>query len=167
MRYFARKIGFFVLTLWAVVTLNFMIPRLQPGDPAELMVQNLAGKNAQLNLAQVTAMRDLLGAPSGSLLSQYWHYLGQLIHGNLGISYTYFPYSVAKVIGGAFWWTVILVGTVQVLSFVIGILLGAFAAWRRNSRFDTAATVVSTFIGTLQPFWIALLLIYGLGYGLG
>ncbi|TCC27262.1 ABC transporter permease [Kribbella speibonae] len=167
MRYFARKIGFFVLTLWAVVTLNFLIPRLQPGDPAEMMVQNLAGKNAQLNRAQVEAMRDLLGAPSGSLLSQYWDYLGQLAHGDLGISYTYFPYSVAEVIGKAFWWTVILVGAVQLLSFAIGILLGAFAAWRRNSRFDTSVTVISTFVGTLQPFWIALLLIYGLGYGLG
>lgn len=167
MRYFTRKISFFVLTLWAVVTLNFLIPRLQPGDPAELMVQNLAGKNAQLNRAQVEAMRDLLGAPDGSLVSQYWSYLGQLAHGNLGVSYTYYPYSVAAVIGKAFWWTVILVGTVQVLSFAIGILLGAFAAWRRNSRFDTAVTTISTFVGTLQPFWIALLLIYGLGYSLG
>ena len=53
MRYFLRKIGFFLLTLWAVVTLNFLIPRFQPGDPAEIMVQRLAGKNAQLDPAQV------------------------------------------------------------------------------------------------------------------
>jgi len=167
MRYFVRKISFFVLTLWAVVTLNFLIPRLQPGDPAELMVQNLAGKNAQLNRAQVEAMRVLLGAPSGSLFHQYLGYLGQLAHGDLGISYTYYPYSVTAVIGKAFWWTVILVGVVQILSFAIGILLGAFAAWRRNSRFDTGVTAISTFVGTLQPFWIAMLLIYGLGYALG
>lgn len=167
MRYFVRKIGFFLLTLWAVVTLNFLIPRLEPGDPAELMVQNLEGKNAQLNEAQVQAMRILLGAPSGSLFHQYLSYLGQLAHGDLGISYTYYPYSVTAVIGKAFWWTVILVGMVQIISFVIGILLGAFAAWRRNSRFDTAVTAISTFVGTLQPFWIAMLLIFGLGYALG
>ena len=46
MRYFLRKVGFFLLTLWAVVTLNFLIPRLQPGDPAELMVQNRTGTRA-------------------------------------------------------------------------------------------------------------------------
>ncbi len=167
MKYFLRKLGFFVLTLWAVVTINFIIPRLQPGDPAEIMVQKLAGKNAQLDPAQVQAMRDMLGTPTGSLFAQYVQYLGQLLHGNFGVSYNYFPFPVTEVIGQAFWWTVVLVSIVQVLSFLIGTLLGAFAAWRRNGRFDTTVTLVSTFLGTLQPFWIALLLIFGLGYQLG
>ena len=121
MKYFLRKFGFFLLTLWAVVTLNFLIPRLQPGDPAEIMVQKLAGKDAQLDQAQVQAMRDMLGTPTGSLLSQYVQYLGQLLQGNFGVSYSYFPFKVTEVIGQAFWWTVILVTVVQVLSFVIGI----------------------------------------------
>jgi len=167
MKYLARKFGFFLLTLWAVVTLNFLIPRLQPGDPAELMVRNLAGKNANLNPDQVQAMRAMLGAPTGSLWSQYWQYIGRLLHGDLGVSYTYFPFKVTQVIGQAFWWTVILVTFVQVVSFVVGILLGAFAAWKRNSKFDSVVTVGSTFIGTLQPFWIALLLLYFFGYTLG
>jgi len=167
MRYYLRKLGLFVLTLWAVVTLNFIIPRVQPGDPAEIMVQALAGKNVQLDQAQVQAMRDMLGTPSGSLLSQYVEYLGQLVRGDFGVSYTYYPFRVTEVIGQAFWWTAILVTFVQVLSFVIGVLLGAFAAWRRNTRFDTTVTLVSTFLGSLQAFWIALLLILGLGYGLG
>lgn len=167
MRYFARKLGFFLLTLWAVVTLNFLIPRLQPGDPAEIMVQNLAGKDAQLDPAQVEAMRNLLGTPTGSLWTQYWDYLGQLLRGDLGISYNYFPFSVVDVISRAFWWTVILVTIVQVLSFLVGVLLGAFAAWRRNGKFDTTVTLASTFVGTLQPFWIALLLLYAFGYVLG
>jgi peptide/nickel transport system permease protein len=150
-----------------VVTLNFLIPRLQPGDPAELMVRNLAGKNANLNPDQVQAMRAMLGTPTGSLWNQYWQYIGRLLHGDLGVSYTYFPFKVTQVIGQAFWWTVILVTFVQVVSFVVGILLGAFAAWKRNSKFDSAVTVGSTFIGTLQPFWIALLLLYFFGYTLG
>ena len=68
MKYFARKFGFFLATLWAVVTLNFLIPRLQPGDPAEIMVKRLAGKDAALDQAQVKAMRAMLGTPDGSLL---------------------------------------------------------------------------------------------------
>jgi peptide/nickel transport system permease protein len=167
MKYFLRKLGFFVLTLWAVVTLNFIIPRLQPGDPAEIMVQKLAGKSAQLDQAQVQAMRDMLGTPHGSLVSQYVQYLGQLLHGNFGLSYNYYPFKVTEVIAQAFWWTVILVTVVQVLSFLIGVLLGAFAAWRRNGKFDTITTLVSTFLGSLNAFWIALLLIFGLGYSLG
>jgi peptide/nickel transport system permease protein len=167
MKYFLRKIGFFLLTLWAVITLNFLIPRLQPGDPAEIMVQKLAGKDAQLNLAQVRAMRAMLGTPDGSLWSQYWDYMNHVLHGDFGLSYTYFPYKVTEVIAQGFWWTVILVATTQILSFVIGVILGAYAAWRRDSRFDSVVTLGSTFLGTLQPFWIALLLLYGFAYTLG
>ncbi|WP_330475551.1 ABC transporter permease [Terrabacter sp. C0L_2] len=167
MTYFARKFGFFLATLWAVVTLNFLIPRLQPGDPAEIMVKRLAGKDAALDPAQVKAMRAMLGAPDGSLWNQYVTYLGELVHGNFGLSYTYYPYKVTEVIGQAFWWTVVLVVLTQVVSFVVGVVLGAYAAWRRNSRLDSIVTLGSTFLGTLQPFWIGLLLLYVFGYSLG
>lgn len=167
MKYFTRKFGFFLLTLWAVVTLNFFIPRLQPGDPAEKLLRNLAGKNAQLDPAQIQALRTMLGVPNGSLLSQYWQYLGSLLHGNFGLSYTYYPFSVTQVIGKAFFWTVGLVTIVYIISFVVGIVLGAFAAWKRNSKFDSIVSIGSTFVGTLNPFWIALILLSVFAYGLG
>ena len=160
MSYFLRRTGFFVATLWAAVTLNFLIPRLQPGDPAEAIVSRLTGKSEAVDPRQVEAIRRLLGTPDGSLLSQYWDYLGELVHGNFGLSYTYFPYTVTEVIGDAALWTVVLVGVTQILSFVIGTLLGAWAAYRRNSRVDSVITLGSTFVGTLPFFWIALLLIY-------
>jgi peptide/nickel transport system permease protein len=167
MRYFARRIGFFLATLWAAVTLNFVIPRLQPGDPAEVMVRKLAGKDAQLDPAAVKAMRAMLGAPDGNLFQQYVDYLKALSHGKFGISYTYFPYPVTEVIGKALPWTLVLVGVTQVLAFVIGVTLGAYAAWRRNTRFDSLVTLGSTFVGTLPGFWIALLLLFAFGYTLG
>ncbi|MFC7490157.1 MULTISPECIES: ABC transporter permease [unclassified Knoellia] len=167
MRYFARKIAFFLATLWAAITLNFIIPRLQPGDPAEVMVQKLAGKDAQLNPAAVQAMRTMLGTPDGSLFEQYVAYLRALVQGDFGISYTYYPYPVTEVIGNALPWTLVLVGVTQVLAFVIGITLGAYAAWRRNSRFDSIVTLGSTFLGTLPSFWIALLLLFVFGYTVG
>ena len=167
MRYFLRKLGFFVGTLWAVVTLNFLIPRIQPGDPAELMVRRLQGKDSQLDAAQVRAMRSMLGTPDGSLWSQYWDYLADLLRGNFGVSYTYYPFKVGDVIGQAIWWTIGLVVITQIISFAVGMVLGAYAAWRRNTRLDTTITLGSTFLGTLQPFWIALVLLYVFGYTLG
>ncbi len=160
MTYFLRRAGFFVATLWAAVTLNFLIPRLEPGDPAEAIVSRLAGKSQAVDPRQVEAIRKLLGAPDGSLLSQYWDYLGELVHGSYGVSYTYYPYTVTQVIGEALPWTLVLVGVTQILSFVVGTLLGAWAAYRRNSRVDSVVTLGSTFVGTLPFFWIALLLIY-------
>jgi ABC-type dipeptide/oligopeptide/nickel transport system permease component len=160
MAYFARRLGFFLATLWAAITLNFLIPRLQPGDPAEAIVRRLSSKNQAVDPAQVRAVRQMLGAPDEGLLMQYLHYWGALFHGDFGVSYTYFPYTVTHMIGVALPWTVVLVGVTQILSFVIGNLLGAWAAYRRNTRLDSALTLGSTFLGSLQFFWIALLLIY-------
>ena len=163
MRYYLRKFGFFLLTLWAVVTLNFLIPRLQPGDPAEIMVQRLAGKNAQLDPAQVQAMRDMLGTPTGSLLSQYFAVPRPAAAGRLrGVLH------LLPVQGHRGDRPGVLVdghpghGRPGARPSSSASLLGAFAAWRRNGRFDTVVTLGSTFLGTLQPFWIALLLIFGL-----
>jgi ABC-type dipeptide/oligopeptide/nickel transport system permease component len=150
MTYFARRLAFFIATLWAAVTLNFLIPRLQPGDPAEAIVRRLAGKggsqSTSIDPAQLEAVRQMLGMPDENLLQQY--------------SYTYFPYTVTHMIGQALPWTLVLVGVTLTLSFVIGTLLGAWAAYRRNTRVDSVLTIGSTFLGSLQFFWIALLLIY-------
>ena len=168
MRYFLRRIGFFLATLWAAVTLNFIIPRLQPGDPAEIMFKKLQGRDAELDPAKIEALRAMLGDPAGAnLWDQYWNYLGSLSRGQFGISYTYFPYEVTTVIGVALPWTVVLVGVTLVISFVVGTVLGAFAAWRRNTRFDSIVTLGSTFIGTLPSFWLALLILFVFGYVLG
>ncbi|MFI9555685.1 ABC transporter permease [Nonomuraea endophytica] len=160
MRYFLRRAGFFAATLWAAVTLNFLIPRLQPGDPAEAIVARLSGRSQAIDPAQVAAVRTMLGAPDGTLLTQYVNYLGAVLRGEFGVSYTYFPYPVTHMIGQALWWTVILVGVTHVLSFAAGTLLGAWAAHRRNTRTDSVITLGSTFVGTLPFFWLALMLIY-------
>jgi ABC-type dipeptide/oligopeptide/nickel transport system permease component len=160
MVYFARRFAFFLGTLWAAVTLNFLIPRLQPGDPAETIVARLAGKSTTVDPAQVDAVRVMLGAPGGNIASQYVDYLGALLRGDFGVSYTYFPYTVSHMIGQTLLWTVVLVGVTQIIAFVVGNLLGTWAAYRRNSRVDSVITLGSTFIGTLPFFWLALLLIY-------
>jgi peptide/nickel transport system permease protein len=160
MRYFLRRAAFFLITLWAAVTLNFLLPRIQPGDPADTIVRQLSSKSQAVDPAQVQAVRLMLGAPEGSLFSQYFHYLGAVLRGDFGVSYTYFPYSVTHMIGQGLLWTVVLVTSTQVLSFVVGTLLGAWAAYRRGSRADSVITLGSTFVGTLPFFWLALLLIY-------
>lgn len=170
MRYFATKLGYFVLTVWAALTLNFLLPRLQPGDPAEIIVRKLstaAGAGGQVDPSQVRAVRAMLGTPNTSLWQQYLDYLANLVRGDFGQSFTYYPFSVTDVIGKAVWWSVGLLGVTQVLAFAIGVLLGAWAAWRRNSRFDGVISVGSTFVGNLQSFWIGLLVLYFFAYELG
>jgi len=167
MRYFVRRILFFLLTLWAAVTLNFIIPRLQPGDPAEAIVRRLVGQNKPIDPAQVQAIRLMLGIPGGNIFQQYIDYLGTLFRGEFGISYTYFPYSVTYLIGKSIWWTVILVLVTNIIGFIIGNILGAFAAWRRNSAFDSFVSVGLSFVGTLPYMWVALMMLFVFSFQLG
>lgn len=167
MAYFLRRIAFFVLTLWAAITLNFIIPRLEPGDPAQAIVSRLAGQNRSVDPAQVRAVRLMLGVPNGNLASQYWQYLVSLAHGDFGISYSSFPTPVTTLILQRLPWTLVLVGVTQVIAFVAGTVLGAFAAWKRNGALDSVVSLGSTFLGTLPFFWIALLLLYVFSFVLG
>ena len=160
MRYFVRRFLFFLLTLWAALTLNFIIPRLQPGDPADAIVRQMVGQNKAIDPAQIAAVRAMLGVPNGNLFQQYLDYMNDLVHLNFGLSYSYFPYSVMHMIGQAMWWTVILVFTTQVIGFIVGNILGAFAAWRRNSMFDSIVSLGLSFVGTLPFFGVALLLLF-------
>jgi peptide/nickel transport system permease protein len=160
MRYFIRRFLFFLLTLWAAITLNFIIPRLQPGDPAQTIVAKMAGQTRQVDPAQVEAIRAMLGTPDGNMLQQYFDYLRNLTQLNFGVSYSYFPYTVTYMIGQALIWTIVLVGVTQIIGFVAGTLLGAFAAWKRNSTFDSIVSLGLSFVGTLPFFWIAMLLLY-------
>jgi peptide/nickel transport system permease protein len=156
----------FVLTLWAAITLNFVIPRLMPGSPADAALAKFAGQGA-VSPAQRQAIEAMLGLPHGSLLSQYGSYLADIIQFHFGLSYTYFPESVGSVIGQALPWTLVLVGVATVISFVTGTLLGVAAAWRRGKALDALATVGSSFSSAFPYFWTALLLLFAFGFTLG
>jgi peptide/nickel transport system permease protein len=159
MRPVARKLIMFVATLWAALTVNFFIPRLMPGTPADAALAKLAG-NGPVAPTERQAIEDTLGVPKGSLLSQYGHYLNDSIHLRFGISYTYFPEPVGALIRTALPWTLVLVGSATILAFVVGTLVGVLAAWRRGRVADTVATVGSTFTSAFPYFWTALLLLF-------
>jgi peptide/nickel transport system permease protein len=85
MVYYVRRIGFFLLTLWAAITLNFLIPRIQGGDPAEAIVSRLTGQSQAVDPRQVEAIRLMLGTPDEPLLQQYFDYLGTVVRGEFPI----------------------------------------------------------------------------------
>lgn len=154
MRYFARRIAFYLFTAWAAVTINFFIPRLIPGDPVSALVNGMRG---QINSDQIASLTVLFGLDKQeSLWSQYWHYLGQLAHGDLGISFGNFPVPVTTVMAQSLPWTVALIGVTTVLAFLIGTLLGVFAGWRRGSWVD-GLLPATTFLSSIPYFWLGLI----------
>jgi peptide/nickel transport system permease protein len=163
MRHLLRRIGFYLVALWVAITVDFFIPRLAPGNPAELLIARFQGR---LRPEALHSLEVAFGVSHDPLWVQYFQYLNQLGHGNLGTSITYFPTPVATVIAQGLPWTLVLATVSVVISFVLGTLLGVIIAWRRGSALDTVAPPLLTFISAVPYFWLALILLYVLGFSL-
>src|SRR6202789_4684226 len=101
MRYVLRRLGFFLLTLWAALTLNFLLPRLMPGNPAVAMLGKFHGN---LTPQSLNALEILFGVNTHkSLPVQYVDYLHQIVTGNFGTSIACYPATSGWVIGGGAW----------------------------------------------------------------
>jgi peptide/nickel transport system permease protein len=156
-RYLLQRIGFYVFTAWAAITINFFIPRMIPGDPVSALLARFQG---QMNTDAIQSLYVLFGIDKDqSLFSQYIDYWKQLAHGDLGLSFTAFPSPVSEVIVQSLPWTLALVGITTILSFFIGTGLGVLAGWRRGSWTD-GLLPGTTFLSSVPYFWLGLLSIY-------
>jgi peptide/nickel transport system permease protein len=113
------------------------------------------GRN--LTDAQREELRHQFGL-DGSKLDQFWHYLAQLAHFNLGRSYETNA-TVASEIWTAAWPTIALVGISTLLSTVFGVLMGISAAWRRGSVRDHGWTSFTMTTYAMPDFWLGMLLL--------
>ena len=157
MRYAVRRLGFFVFTLWVALTINFMLPRLMPGNPALAMLSKYHG---QVGPGTLKALEILYGInTSKPLPEQYVTYLHQMLTGNFGTSLEFYPSTVSSVIGSAVWWTVGLVGIATIVAFVVGTWLGIIAGWRRGGRLDSALPPVFVVTSAIPYFWMAMVLV--------
>ena len=155
MRFLVRRLGFYLVAAWAAVTVNFFIPRAMPGNAVDSMMAKFP--NLQPN-AQKALEAEFGVGHQGSLLHQYGVYLGHLLHGNLGVSTAAYPATVTEVLGNTIPWTVALVGTATIISFVLGTMLGILAGWRRGGRFDQLLPAF-TFLQATPYFFLALIAI--------
>lgn len=164
MRHLIRRIGFYLVAIWVSITLNFLIPRLAPGDPVQALIARMHGR---ISPQAQHALEIAFGVSHDPLWSQYVQYLNNLAHGNLGISITAFPTPVIQVIMQDLPWTLVLVGVSLVLSFILGTFLGVVIAWKRGSTFDGIFPPLFTFLSAIPYFWLALIMLYVLSYQLG
>jgi len=156
MRFMVRRFIFYIVTAWAAVTINFFIPRLMPGDPVTAIMGRLQGR-IDSNAEQ--ALRVLFGLDKNATLwQQYVDYWQLILHGNLGVSFTFFPTPVADIVMQALPWTIGLVGVATIIAFAIGTVVGSAIGWRRGTWADSALPA-STFFSAVPYFWLALIAI--------
>ncbi len=167
MRRLIRRFCFYLAAAWASITLNFFIPRLAPGDPAQALLSRLSQRGLS-NPVSLKALQIAFGVDhTDPLWVQYLQYLNNLLHGNLGISVTNYPMPVTAVIAQNLWWTLILSAVSVLISVSLGFLMGIIMAWRRGSALDSTLAPAVTFLSAIPYFWLALIIVYLFGFRLG
>jgi peptide/nickel transport system permease protein len=150
-----KRLLFYIITAWVALTLNFILPRLMPGNPAQNLIRRFGGR---ISPSSLRAINILFGQPHTSFLSQYLDYWKNVVTLNFGISYTYYPSPVATVVRQSILWTLILIGLCTVIGFILGTLLGMIVGWKRGSWRDVLIPI-TTFLSSLPYFWFALIII--------
>jgi peptide/nickel transport system permease protein len=164
-RFVVRRLGFFIVTLWAAITVNFMIPRLMPGNPAVAMMARYRG---HINPQALHALEVAFGVNTHKgLLASYFAYLGNLLRGRMGVSLTFFPDPVTHDVLQALPWTLVLVGVTTILAFVLGTFVGLIAAWKRGGFLDGLLPPIFVITSAFPYFWLALLAIWLFSIKLG
>lgn len=163
--YYAERIGQAILTVFAVVTLTFGMIRLMPGGPVDyIRAQMIQEAGGSVDYERINRQVELYTnvAPDEPLLNQYVDYVGSLLQGNLGQSVQQNE-PVAEILGSALPWTVYIMSVSLVLTFGIGITLGAAMAYAEGSRFDSVSSLLSILLNSIPYYIAAIVLIYFLG----
>lgn len=159
-RYFARKVGWALLTLWFILTANFFLFRVMPGDPVALLA-----RSQRLSAAALEHQRQVFGLDQ-PLISQYWTYLRQTLSGNLGVSIISGD-DVWSMISARFWPTVLLVGLGTALAALIGVLAGIRSGWARGGAFDRGGLYSSLVLYATPEGWLGMILLIVFAGSLG
>jgi len=154
MAYVLRRLAISIGLIWTVATLIFLVLRMIPGDPAELL---LSSGGVAPDPAQVLELRERLGLEA-PLLQQYASFIGQLLRLDLGTSLTD-DYPVMDEIAKRLPRTIELILAATILAVAIGMPLGVVAALRRGSGMDRTLSAVASFNQSLPVFVTGTLLI--------
>lgn len=154
-----RIVGALVM-IFAVASFTFFLVRLLPGDPLDAEYETLIERGLAPDQAEAQVHRMYGFVPHDSLWNQYVSYLTQLLHLDLGQSISYQGIPVVRLISLAAPYTITLVLSGIVVSFLIGVVGGVVAAVRRNTRVGNALTISGTVLHGIPQFVLALLLAF-------
>jgi len=157
-KYFLNKLAWFLVTFVFAFLLNFILPRLMPGDPVAAIVARLA--HGMTNTTGVQAIYEQYTELFGTnkpMLEQFFLYVRNVMRGDFGFSFSQYPRSVADVLRSSIWWTVALQFPAIIVGWLIGNTFGALAAYLKGG-FDKVLMPVSIFVSNLPAFGMAVIL---------
>lgn len=158
-KYFGGKLIWFTITLVVGVILNFMLPRLMPGDPVAVITQRVTTGMADPSaIQQIYEDYTKLFGTDKPVHEQFAIYIGNLFRGNLGTSFSQYPRPVAEIIKSSVGWTLALQFPAIIIGWLIGNTLGAIAAYLKKG-FDKVIMPISIFMSNIPAFGMAIILL--------
>ncbi len=158
-KYFGKKIVWLLITLVCAIILNFFLPRMMPGDPVAVITSKAAAGMTDPTAIQLVyedyARKFGTDQP---LHVQFSKYIGNLLKGDLGVSFSQYPRTVSNIISSSIWWTIALQFPAIIVGWLIGNLLGALAAYIRKG-FDKVLMPTCLFASSIPAFGMATILL--------
>jgi peptide/nickel transport system permease protein len=154
-----------VIVLWGAATLNFLLLRIAPGNPVRERLRNamLSGGVVQTGIEQMVQAYNQQFGLDKPLWQQYLIYISQIMRFDFGYSIAQYPAKVMPMILTALPWTIGLLLTASILSFVLGTLLGALMAWPKSPAFLQHLVVPLMGLSSIPYYLLGLVLVYFLG----
>jgi peptide/nickel transport system permease protein len=167
LNYILPRFGQYIMVIFLGVTITFIIPRLSPSDPVEAQVSRVMSMSGQYSAEAIESLRSTLSelyGLEGSLWEQYLALWSRLIRGDLGPALSSFPTPVISLIMGAIPWTLGLLLTATIISWIIGNLLGGIASYYPKNKFLSGIDVFSQAVRPIPQYIVALLLMTFFAY---
>ena len=165
-RYFLNKLLWFLVTFFFAFLLNFILPRLMPGDPVAGIVSKLAqGMTNTTGIQKIYQQYANEFGTNKPMLEQFFLYIKNVAHGNFGASFSQYPRPVADILKSSIWWTICLQFPAIIVGWLIGNTLGALAAYLKGG-FDKVIMPISIFVSNFPAFGMAVILLVIFGVDL-
>lgn len=159
-RYYGKKLIWYFVTLIIAVILNFLLPRLMPGNPVDMLVNEaLTGAVDPGVREQMVQQYTKDFGLDKSLPEQFIVYVGNLFQGNMGMSISQYPRTVNDIIGSSIVWTLGLQIPAIIVGWILGNALGAIAAYIRRG-FDKFILPFFMFISNFPAFGLAMIFVW-------
>lgn len=154
-----KTLGYFII-FFLILTLNFFIPRLMPGDPFTFLSSEEGGVHQNFSEEQIEMYKAYYGMDK-PLSEQYGDYLAKLIQGDLGYS-IYYNEDVIRLVVKSAKWTLGITLSSLFISTIFGTILGILSAWHRNSVLDRGLYPLMVLLAEIPSFLLAILLLFTL-----
>ncbi|WP_349669727.1 ABC transporter permease [Lacrimispora sp.] len=166
-KYYTNKIIWYLITLVIAVVLNFILPRLMPGDPVSAIaaraVDGMTDSTAIQAVYEDYAEKFGVNLP---MSTQFLIFIKNALRGDFGVSFSQYPRTVGNIIASSVWWTVCLQLPAILLGWILGNVLGAVSAYKKGI-FDKGILPAFLFMSNVPAFGMATVLLYVFSLKLG